>query len=568
MILLADPQIVDPHTYPGRPWPLSALTIRHTDQYMRRSFISLQQILDPDTLFFLGDLFDGGREWSTAEDKSPDARWHKYGDEYWLHEYDRFGKLFVRPWLKGNSMQSQQQERKFVASLPGNHDLGLGNGIRFSVRKRFHTFFGHGDRIDVIGNHTLVSLDSVSLSAKSQFETVSGDRNPALWESSEAFLAAFKERSDAVVERAARVAMNLPENALQRHLVSEVGDDLDGNQWHAPRTNISSLPTIILSHLPFYRRPDTPCGPLREKWPPSKSGDVDPHHPNSILVAYGLQYQNVLSEDLSIEVINKIGETAHIFSGDDHDYCEVVHKYLPGHANGIPDITVKSNSWAMGVRKPGFQLVSLWNPLDTLVDSGSKSPTIQTHLCLLPDQLGIFIRYIILIGITFLVLGARALMLSRAKMRHQESLLPPPVSTPTFPPSTMVRHGRSDSASYASSANSNDSHGLAVRSNANRSRPLSPANGYGFDHGFGTPSGSASPVNSGLLSPLPEQAQYARRKGSISKSKGDHHVLHLPGSRRNRFAIPHSAWIRETFLDIAQVGCIALLWYAWLAYTV
>ena len=75
LILVADPQIVDPHTYTGRPWPLSAMTESHTDMYLYRSYKNLQSYLSPDTIFFLGDLFDGGREWATMRDDTPDPEW-------------------------------------------------------------------------------------------------------------------------------------------------------------------------------------------------------------------------------------------------------------------------------------------------------------------------------------------------------------------------------------------------------------------------------------------------------------------------------------------------------------
>ena len=65
-MLIADPQLVDPHTYPGRSALAYSLTVRHTDKYMRRAFGKLIDGLDPDSVFFLGDLFDGGREWVTV----------------------------------------------------------------------------------------------------------------------------------------------------------------------------------------------------------------------------------------------------------------------------------------------------------------------------------------------------------------------------------------------------------------------------------------------------------------------------------------------------------------------
>ncbi|KAI7226374.1 hypothetical protein KC352_g15724, partial [Hortaea werneckii] len=64
LVFVADPQLVDPHTYPGRPWPLSSLTETYTDTYMARNYRLINERLDPDSIVFLGDLFDGGREWA------------------------------------------------------------------------------------------------------------------------------------------------------------------------------------------------------------------------------------------------------------------------------------------------------------------------------------------------------------------------------------------------------------------------------------------------------------------------------------------------------------------------
>jgi hypothetical protein len=69
LVFVADPQIVDPHTYPGRPWPMSTLTERYTDRYMRRNYQLINRKLDPDSIVLLGDLFDGGREWSTTKSR-------------------------------------------------------------------------------------------------------------------------------------------------------------------------------------------------------------------------------------------------------------------------------------------------------------------------------------------------------------------------------------------------------------------------------------------------------------------------------------------------------------------
>ena len=114
----------------------------------------------------MGDLFDGGREWATPHGsfRASEDQWKSYGHSFWLSEYDRFGRIFFeKDQVSGGSRT--QKSRKIIASLPGNHDLGFGNGIQLSVRNRFQTFFGVGDRVDIIGNHTFVGLDTVSLSA-------------------------------------------------------------------------------------------------------------------------------------------------------------------------------------------------------------------------------------------------------------------------------------------------------------------------------------------------------------------------------------------------------------------
>ena len=85
-----------------------------TDNYLRRSYNQLISQLSPDTVFFLGDLFDGGREWKTAHGDFRDAEWaphpkseqkylkkwnKKYNEFYWLKEYARFGDIFMGPWV-------------------------------------------------------------------------------------------------------------------------------------------------------------------------------------------------------------------------------------------------------------------------------------------------------------------------------------------------------------------------------------------------------------------------------------------------------------------------------------
>ncbi len=84
-------------------------------------------------------------------------------------------------------------------------------------------------------------------------------------------------------------------------------------------------------------------------------------------------------------------------SGDDHDYCEYIHT---SRQRRIPEVTIKSISIAMGIRQPGFQLLSL----------SSESRTHAHQQCLLPDQVRVYSWvYAPLVLATIALVTARAL---------------------------------------------------------------------------------------------------------------------------------------------------------------
>lgn len=136
--LFADPQIMDAYSYPSRPALVNWFTSQIVDNYHARNWKFFHYYLKPDTVFFLGDLFDGGRNWETHE---------------WMAEYERFNSIF--PKKPGHLT---------VTSLPGNHDIGFGNTIIESSLKRFTAFFGDPNSQWTVGNHTFVLLDTISLS--------------------------------------------------------------------------------------------------------------------------------------------------------------------------------------------------------------------------------------------------------------------------------------------------------------------------------------------------------------------------------------------------------------------
>ncbi|KAK9480080.1 Metallo-dependent phosphatase-like protein [Lipomyces japonicus] len=314
VVLVADPQLVDGHTYPGRPYPLLALTEFYVDTYMHRAWTYLETKLQSDATIFLGDLFDGGREW----------------DHYtWLKEYQRFQAIFP-----------PSQGKITLYEVAGNHDIGLGNTIVVEALRRFRAYFGEPSRSVEIGNHTIVLLDTDSLMNYHDEEVFA------------------------------------PPRIFLEDLVAKTNQAGD----HA-------LPRIVLSHIPFFRLPDKYCGPLRE----SKQ---------AITLVKGYQYQNVLHQNLSEEVLDRLRPIA-IFSGDDHDACQVRHDYDNGNKHAI-EYTVKSFSIAMGVNYPAFEMISLWNPNPDHKAFQGSQPTFKAHLCVLPSQFDIFRSYAKLFFLTII----------------------------------------------------------------------------------------------------------------------------------------------------------------------
>lgn len=425
LVFVADPQLIDPHSYPGRPWPLSSLTMTITDNYMRRSYTQLQKQLRPDTVFFLGDLFDGGREWKTHKGDFEDPSWNrrpksevgyasmwkkKYGPDFWRKEYVRFVKLFINSWnLGGLEAGPGQRGRRLIASLPGNHDFGFGSEVKVPARDRFGAYFGEVNRVDVVANHTFVSLDTLSLSARTSEDTKIADLS-TVYKPTEEFLDKVQLAKRKAVERELRRIRGESPEILQAHKVETLASaDFSELPTLNPGEGKAELPTILLTHVPLYRRPGTPCGPLREHWPPASPPEsVD--HRNAISVSRGYQYQNVLNEPDSVDIVSKVGNVVHVFSGDDHDYCELTHD--DKHAN-VKEITVKSINMAMGVPTPGFLMVSMYNPIDGEGKALSSDPsrqTLQTHLCLLPNQLATYARYGGFAFVCLVMLTLRALV--------------------------------------------------------------------------------------------------------------------------------------------------------------
>ena len=446
--------------------------------------------------------------------------------------------MFFDPWMRAGvvSSSSPSSRRQILTHLPGNHDLGFAKGIQLPVRNRYNAFFGEGNRVDILGNHTFVSVDSVSLSARGE-----EGASESIWQPAQSFLDDFPSTMNRAFSNHEQQRGHADNRGRYQHTVID-GDDLQSATLPEPPQRPTHLyPSILLTHVPLYREPGTPCGPLRERWPQSFSSDGEPlavDERNAIKVWAGYQYQNVLTLDISKDITSKLENLSYAFSGDDHDYCEVVHRRYPSGGGGIREITVKSISWAMGVRKPGFQLLSLWNP----DGKATQAATLKTHLCLLPDQIGIFLNYALMFAATVVLLVVRAAYLAFNPSKSDLS----EYALPLLPTSRDSRSGAErcessssdDSCSAAYSGPGRD--GLSARTVTSRLRASSQS-----PSGYGLP----------------------RFKNSDILDSG------TPGGRRLGFIMPLSHWISskgnslfgaELKRSMFRVAVLAGPWYLWL----
>jgi len=276
--------------------------------------------------------------------------------------------------------------------IAGNHDTGLGISDEFSEKAgaRYRSHFGPLSSRDTIANHTIILLD----------------------------------------------APGLVDEDSQRHSnydgKSITGGSIDFVQSFAKWQ--SQNPVILFTHIPL-SRPDGPsCGPNRER--------------GTIRRGTGFGYQNTIGKSASDFLLQTLRPSV-IFSGDDHDYCEYTHSYnSDGKTRQAREVTVKSLSMAMGIRKPGFQLLSLVPP-----HTVQGSPSHADSLCLLPDQLGIYLStYIPLLVCSLLVIlvaNIHRVCSPRQSKRRSASVS---TNSPSYAPLSGVLRSRSDAGRPAESS--------------------------------------------------------------------------------------------------------------------
>lgn len=150
-------------------------------------------------------------------------------------------------------------------------------------------------------------------------------------------------------------------------------------------------PVILLSHIPLARSTAAPCGPRREREKGLRRGA-------------GFGYQNLLGKYTTNFIFECLRPIV-IFSGDDHDFCDYTHTKTGDAHAPVREVTIKSISMAMGIRRPGFHLLSLIPPSANSGNSTDPHATYIDKACLLPDQVKIYTMvYLPLLFITFIAL--------------------------------------------------------------------------------------------------------------------------------------------------------------------
>ncbi|EIW82858.1 Metallo-dependent phosphatase [Coniophora puteana RWD-64-598 SS2] len=352
-----------------------------------------------------------------------------------------------------------------VYYLPGNSDIGLGDSPLFSVHAHdyFKKYFGPLNQVVTIAGHKFVMLDASGL--------VDED---------------YRRHT---IEKTYDEWMSSPDGTVS--FVKSVAEES------------TSEPIILLSHIPLSRPSSKSCGQLREK--------------GRILAGAGRGYQKLLGKQTTEFLLGSLRPLA-VFSGDDHDYCEVTHM-LRRKDGGltpetiIPEITVKSFSPSKFIRRPGFELLSLIppTPSSSLSSSDADARSFAYDQCLLPDTQRIWHTIYIPCGVLTALLLVYVNTTRSRHHRRVSSLAPISLSPQGSPPPRHQQHQqqqqRPESAIWSTFSPARPSPGMGPVSPTS---PLPPSlrvpsgkgGAPGTFHASSSTPGGPTPRDSPLLSPI------------------------------------------------------------------
>ncbi|KAF9294623.1 hypothetical protein BGZ74_011164 [Mortierella antarctica] len=408
--IVSDPQLTDWYSYKQTGLALW-LTEFYTDLFMRRSFRRLHNQLQPDAVLFLGDLMDGARD--TMDPKLFARNRDRFMETVFDSKNTAWNELPVvmdkdgseqeevvddEDWLCGDlgaqrvtSMKSQGKEQKH----PENNTTTTYDDIYItgqfkqvtripadSSKRQAIRAAGKSLRLYVAGNHDYGFGDTLVREAMVRYKREFGSVNYEVHVGNHTL----------VVLDTLALSSSIPSiREESQEFLSKIGRE-------GPRA-----PRILFTHVPLHRPETTYCGDAREA-------------KQLILDSYGEQYQNMVNASLSREILRKI-QPDMIFSGDDHDWCEIAHS---AYGAITPEVTVPTFSFAQGIRQPGFVMLSLYNPEELVrnrelvlptpgqgypppswtggVKTIKDSSTFAYEACMLPNQLSIYNGYIVLLA--------------------------------------------------------------------------------------------------------------------------------------------------------------------------
>ncbi|KAF9574921.1 hypothetical protein EC968_004922 [Mortierella alpina] len=388
--VIADPQLTDWYSY-KQTGLLLKIVETYTDLYMKRSFRRLHSALQPDAVLFLGDLNDGGRD-------SSDEVFAKNSDRFLEHVFQTKATAWnqqpvVVDTIAGENLDHYEYENRKGSHYRQQISVPEDAAEREAIRRS-----GTSLRLYMAGNHDIGFGDNIIRPSVKRFKDLFGSLN---------YEVKIGNHSLVILDTLA--------------LSSDVPDIREESQQFLTQleqdTQTHILPRILFTHVPLFRLDTTPCGKARET-------------EQLIINRGGFQYWNMINATLSREILRGIRPDM-VFSGDDHDWCEIAHS-LDG--NLIPEVTLRTFSFAQGIQQPGFVMLSLYNPesksnnampmipvapsnagiADVSGDSFNSPARLATNAtfaydeCMLPNQMLIYLCY----G-SFLALSIACILIQR-----------------------------------------------------------------------------------------------------------------------------------------------------------
>lgn len=387
--VLADPQLIDRYSYDyieRIPFPFSnavyTLVRWAADTFARKSFsavVKSQGRAASDAVIWIGDLLDNGRRALLSSDD--------------VEEYEKYAHRFT----------SLFPEKLPSLYLPGNHDIRIPithNSLfeQESKDSKVRWMEEWATVSDSQGRYTWRSDKGKShylLRPKGGPSTV---KITALPESTNRSVNArfplyFNESSDLptheivlvdALELAGMFPASVDQNVLfdwRKEAKERFSETYQFVESLASKDIDNSPNRILFSHIPLYRPPTTPCNA------PSFRHSV--HRESNTGIEQGVDqyatYQNMLAQPVT-EWLLAHSTPSIIFSGDNHDHCEISHMLLSGKQEHEPahELTVKAFGMTGGVERPGFARLGLaWDPESNQIQATSIP-------CLLPNQVAIW----------------------------------------------------------------------------------------------------------------------------------------------------------------------------------